>query len=295
MGVYRRWRRPADGAIHLIGDTHYGSVFMNANRKQAWADDLVNATGMLPDSVLHLVVGDMVHNGLPDEDEEAVSHLDELFGAGTWITAVGNHDLYGGRSVPDDAAQAWGMPGANYVHDLGYVRIIVVCSDDGLQGDLTSMVPFSSSRLEWINAQLVAAGDTPCLITCHWSLYDTVQPGTEGFDSSLTEGFWAENDTEILALLADNANAKAWLSGHTHSPLHVPGIVTPVRVGGHTLAAVNASSPAYTGTGEAGKSELATMYLTVTDGRIETRFRNHGSGTWYVAGPDRYDRWAVNV
>jgi hypothetical protein len=264
---------------------------MTANRKRLWTADLHSP--LLPDPVLHVQVGDFVDHGLSSEDVEAVGAFNRMFGAGNWIAAVGNHDLYGGRTVPDDAATAWGMPAANYVHDLDFARIVVICPDDGIEADQVAMVPFTAPRLEWLDAQL-SGTDLPCLIVCHWSLQDTVQ--ADDNNESSTGGFSAQDNGDILAVLADNPTAKAWLSGHTHSQIHMPNLVKSVAVGGHQLAAVNASAPCYTGlAGNNLSSDMYTMYLTLTDGQVDVRFRNRGAGIWHVAGPDRRSRWTVTL
>lgn len=288
MPVSRAWPRPPDGAIHLIGDMHVGAVSMTANRKALWAADL--SSPALPDTVTHVVVGDVVDHGLPEEDDEAVALLDAQFGAGNWVAAVGNHDLWD-RNDPPAVAQGWGMPDSNFVHDLGFARLVVVCSDGGLDVDNTGMVPFSPANLEWMDDQFTAAGDTPCLVVCHWSLQDTA-PGTDG-------PFAAQDDADVRALLADNANAVAWLSGHTHTAVSEPDLVKAETVGGHTVAAINASAICYTDNGVDSTDNLDsdqyTMYVTVTDGRLDVRFRNHGAGIWHVAGPDRRGLWSVTL
>lgn len=295
MTAHRRWPKPPDGAIHLIGDTHFGATSMTANRKALWTADLDSP--MLPESVLHVQVGDLVDHGDSAEDTEAVAFMDTHFGAGRWIAAVGNHDLYGTpQRTPEDAAAAWGMPAGNFVRDLGWAQIIVLAPDDGIEGDGATMLPFTETRMTWLDDQLVAAGDTPCLIVCHWSLYDTVGTAEGSGTGASTPGFYALEDSDVRAVLADNANAKAWLSGHTHSELYVPDLVKGVTVGGHTLCAVNASAVSYTGnSGDNLTSPQHTMYVTVTDGQIDVRFRNHGAGRWDVAGPGRAACWSVTL
>lgn len=290
MVATRPWPKAPDGAVHLIGDTHFGSPEMSGGggrRKNIWAADLANPVGMLPESVVHVVVGDLTDGrlvppgaGAGVEDTEAVAFMDAAYGSGNWISAVGNHDVFGTRT-PDQAAAAWGMPGANSVHDYDTFKIIRIMSE-GIADNLIEMQPFTESRLLWLDSQLTAAGDTPCLIVCHWSLYDTVQAGYASSPSTNT-GWYAYHDADIRAVLAEHHNAAAWLSGHTHSTLDLEGIVSAVPVGNHTVCAVNASSPAYSADGS-GRSQLPTMYLTVTDNEIDVRFRDHGAGTWTWAG-----------
>lgn len=289
----RRWPRPPDGAVHLIGDTHFGSVSMTANRKALWVADLERSR-MLPESVVHVQVGDFVDNPVvvDTQDAEAIDFADTYFGAGEWVAAVGNHDLYG--RTADESAEAWGQPAGNFVRDLGWSRLIMLAPDDGIENDGFSMVPFDETRLDWLDTQLQAAGDTPCLIVCHWSLYDTVEGIPSATASSTTDGHFAEPDADVRDVLADNPNARAWLSGHTHSDIRSAGLVTTTTVGSRQIAAVNASSPAYVGTDNTDLSSLmTTMYVTVTDGRLDVRVRDHGAGRWTVAGPERYAVWSV--
>jgi hypothetical protein len=251
---------------------------------------------LLPETLLHVVVGDFVDNPAahPEQDATAVNWMNSHIGPGEWVTAVGNHDLFG--RLPPAAAAAWGMPGGgNYVHDIpGVCRLVLITPDDGIENDGYSMKPFTASRLNWVADRCNEVPNVPCFIVCHWSLYDTVAATSDSTTSATTPGFYAYVDAEIETMLADTPNTKAWLSGHTHSPLHVPELVTTKVVGGHSLVAINASAPCYTGNvSDNLSSQQATMYLTVTDGRMDVRFRDHGAGVWTVAGPDRQPVWSA--
>lgn len=78
--------------------------------------------------------------------------------------------------------------------------------------------------------------------------------------------------------------AKAWLSGHTHSPLDAPGFVTraplPQR---RSIVAVNCSALAYVGKKLDPKDPVRSLYLTHYPGRLEIRYRDHGAGDWTTA------------
>jgi hypothetical protein len=293
----RVWPVPPDGAIHLIGDSHFGSAETNTNRKNLWSADARRVSKSLPNAIVHVSVGDVADHGMDSESTEAVNFFNTLFGSGTWISAVGNHDLYGAlggpQRNPDVAAQALGMSFANFIYDLPWARFIVI-APNGQEDDGFTPLPFTSTRLDWINTQLVGASGKPCFIVCHWSLYDTVEAfgGTTG---SYDAGYYALVDSEIRSLLADNVNAKGWLSGHTHSPLGAPGLVKSVDLGSHRLVAINASAPTYTGGGGNFSSQLATMYLTVTSGKVAVRFRDHGAGIWCPAGPERVYNWTASL
>ena len=82
-------------------------------------------------------------------------------------------------------------------------------------------------------------------------------------------------------MLARHRNAKAWLSGHTHSPLQVPGLVTRAALpGGRSILAVNLSALVAVGKTRELGDPLCSLYLTRLPGKIEIRFRDHQAGSW---------------
>jgi hypothetical protein len=273
--------RAPDGVVHLIGDTHFGSVPMTAIRKGVWAADLEHLNAA-PATVAHIVMGDVTDHSYSAEDSEAVAFLNAHLGAGNWTAAVGNHDLHNGRTDPEVAAAAWGMPAANYVVDYPAFRLVVV-APTGIDVDDTSMIPLTADRVNWISTQCAGSGGLPAVIVCHWSLYSTVGVGESGSTQhrSTDTGFYALVDADIRAMLADTPTARAWISGHTHSPLDASGLVTTLTLGGRTFAAINASAVNYVGLPQDNTtSPVRTLYAGIDATGISVYFRDHGPGQW---------------
>lgn len=305
---------PVDGAYHLIGDTQFGIASMTPWRKQIWAEDMERLHPTL-NLAAHLQMGDVTENVggasagytapgyFGQEDAEALAYFNAHLNTAPWYAAVGNHDIGQGPTYsrpPDKAAEAWGMPAANYVVDTPAARLIFICPDDGLVviDGYGHASPFTEARLNWIATQASGAGSKPVVLICHWSLAYTVNGiGLPGQHSTNNAFFQAKVDGEIRTMLADVPQIKGWLSGHTHSPLDAPSLVTPLAVGGHTIAAVNASATCYTGTsGSFPFSKIATLYMTVLDDQLDFRFRDHGAGLWVAAGPEQDKRvWSVTI
>lgn len=298
----RKWPAPlrSDNTLHCIGDTHFGARApeipqFDRRRQQIVERDLAK----LAVPAYRLQLGDLTDNAYATDDATGVAWMQSL--GGTPLYTVGNHDMYGGRTAAA-AAAAWGAPGKDYVQDLGYAKLIVLGPDELHPGNSTG-VRYSTTALNFLDAALTAAGSTPCLIAAHAPLRNTVGfgAGTDQYRST-DQYFYAADDasysvdTGIRAVLAAHNNAKAWISGHTHSPVTSPRIVYGETIGSHTLVHVNTSCLAYTGKVKTDWfSRLVTFYLTVADNRITVRFRDHGAGQWVGGGPDANRNWAVTL
>lgn len=93
--------------------------------------------------------------------------------------------------------------------------------------------------------------------------------------------FHAKPDMEIRALLARNLNAKAWISGHTHSPLEAPGLITRAKLPhNRTIVSINLSAIVGVGKVRDQHDPICSLYLTHLPGSIEIRFRDHGRRAW---------------
>lgn len=298
MPRWRRWPRPFDGAVgavHLVGDLHFGSAAMTPTRVGIITEDLAR----LPGSQLSIACGDVIDGeGVMTEETDALAFLTSAFGAplADWVACVGNHDaLRSGVAARtmDQAAQAWGQPSSNFVVQLDTFNLIIIAPDSH---DGSGMQPLTPTRINWINTQMQAASGKPCLICCHWPMKDTVGigPRIEPQYVSSDPFFHAHAAADIITMLADNPNAAGWLSGHTHTPITGPQLVCSVDVGPRHVAAINASAVAYTGTDKTKQTHLHTMYAVIGEtGGVEVRFRDHGAGTWCGAGPDRLWRWSA--
>jgi Calcineurin-like phosphoesterase len=256
--------------VHGVGDLHAGAI------GSARGAGVLEDAAVLGTPALHLQIGDATEHGTPDEDGLARRWLGRL--PGPHRTILGNHDILNNRRTPADWARAYGYQSKNYVVDLPFVRIIAVGPDRNLQGKRAGML--STATLHWLERQLVRApGD--CWVACHWPLYRTVLGDPRRLFTSAMASFHVKPDADIRALLARHRNAKAWLSGHTHSPLHAPGLVTRARLSrGRRIASVNLSALVGVGKVRDPGDPICSVYVTHHPGKIEVRFRDHRARAW---------------
>jgi hypothetical protein len=162
--------------------------------------------------------------------------------------------------------------------ELGFATLIVVGPDRTDPGKRAGRL--SRATLSFLDGQLEeAAGD--CWIACHWPLFRTVMGDPRlHFTSDMTT-FHAKPDDRIRETLLRHRNAKAWLSGHTHSPLSAPGLIRRTRLGPkRSIVAINTSALVGIGKRRNPRAPLCSLFLTHRRGRIEIRCRDHRTGTW---------------
>lgn len=289
----RDWRVPPEaGTFHAIGDTHITptGIFGSTTVTTHVAHDL--NSGMVPD-VPHLFTGDLTDTGASSEDSYFLNWMTTIPGEKRF--AVGNHDvnLSNNTRTPAQWAAAYGMPGKNYTWDVlpGLLRIIVVGFD--AMNDGASFIRLSDATLAYIDAQATAAGSLACAVACHAPIWDTVH-GTALQDTSSTDdGFWviggssapsSEHSANVVDVLEAHSNIKAWISGHTHSRIEVPDIVSGVVAGSHKVAHINTSSvkpPGLSSGGYAAKwTPVRSPYITFLGDAFEVRWRDHYAKRW---------------
>ena len=260
--------------VHGIGDLHAGAI------RRVRAEQVLADVALLGTPALHLQIGDATERGTPDQDRAAQRWLARL--PGPHCVVLGNHDILDNRRTPAQWARAYGYPSMNYVVDLPFVRLIAVGPDRGLHGRRAGEL--SPATLAWLERQLAGAPDD-CWVACHWPLRRTVLGNSRKLFTSAMLSFYVKPDGAIRALLARHPNATAWLSGHTHSPLHAPGLVTRAPLaGGRSILSVNFSSLVGVGKVREPKDPLCSAYLTHRPSSIEVRFRDHRARAW---------RWAT--
>lgn len=280
----RPWPVPPDGStLHVMSDTHFG--LLTTRRKDKFGGDLL-LDRMMPAVAAHLHCGDFVQAPDTTQDTEGLAWASTYLGdAPLWID-IGNHDVdgtWGGTTrTGAQAATALGMPGRDWTTDLGFARLISL----GIENVSGGSPQIDAASLTYLDTQLAAAGTQPCWVTSHAPLYNTVGAGGPTTEYKSTDaGFYYPNDADIRAILADYPNAKAWISGHTHSPIEANNLISAETIGGHTVAAINASAIEYVEKVRDSNQPIHSVYVTaVDDTTIEVRFRNHGAGVW--SGPD---------
>jgi len=255
--------------IHGIGDIHAGAI------PRARVQELLDDVATLPAPALHLQIGDATEHGRPAEDRMARRWLGRLPAKNH--TILGNHDILHNERTPAQWAAAYGYRSKNFTIDLPFLRIIAVGPDRDLPGERSGVL--SARTLAWLERRLGYPGD--CWIACHWPLHRTVLGDSRRLYTSAMQGFHVKPDAKIRALLARHPNAKAWLSGHTHSPLNAPGLVTRARLAeGRSILAVNLSAIVAVGKTREPTDPICSLYLTHLAGKVEIRFRDHRAGAW---------------
>jgi len=257
--------------IHGIGDLHAGAI--KRPRVAAMLDDVAT----LPPPAVHLQIGDVTERGLPEEDVLALRWLGRL--PAPAYAAMGNHDINNNHRTAMAWAKEYGYKSHNYLIDLPFLRIIVVSPDRDHPAERSGTL--SDRTLEWMEQRLQRSGGRDCWIACHWPLYKTVMGSSAKLYTSAMQKFHAKPDKRLRELLARNPSAKAWLSGHTHSPLNAPSLVTRAKLPrNRSIVAVNLSALVGTGKTRDPSDPVCSVYLTHQPGRIEVRFRDHRARRW---------------
>lgn len=255
--------------IHGVGDLHAGGI--RVSRVQTMLDDVKG----LPKPALHLQIGDATEHGRRAQDVKARRWLGRL--PGRYETILGNHDIMHDKRRTAQWARAYGYRAKNYVIHLPFLRIIVIGPDRDYPGGRSGTL--SQATLEFLDHELRANRGFDCWIACHWPLYKTVR-GRRVY-TSMMDKFHANPDARIRRVLARHRNAKAWLSGHTHSPLQAPGLVTRARLpGGRSIVAANLSALVGVRKNRKPNNPICSVYITHLPGRIEFRFRDHRRRRW---------------
>lgn len=264
----------AGTTVHVLGDVHAGGI-------HPWRWDAVARDanlGRMPDPSYIVQVGDTIDD-LPSLTPLFRSYMDRL--DGDWRALAGNHDVF--SQTQAQWATSMGYTDASHIKDLPGLRLVLWSAPE----QWVNYNVISPARLAWLDSA-IGGTTNPVIVFCHFPLYDTVS-GVVGIDSTSTEA-WAFIKTaanpgsseDVLDVLAAHDNVVAWVAGHTHSRIEVPGLVMPVVHAGHRFASINVSACWWTSGPTPGAVEnvINTAYLTWLDDKIEVRFRDHGAGQW---------------
>jgi hypothetical protein len=266
--------------IHGVGDMHAGGI--PRKRVQTMLDDVTR----LPTPALHLQIGDSTEHGRPEEDAMAKRWLGRL--PGRHETILGNHDIMHSIRTPAQWAKAHGYKSKNFTIHLPFLRII--CLGPDREVSRKSSGKLTKRTLDFLDRELRKPGD--CWVACHWPMFRTVGGDQNAVFTSETPGFHAQPDAAIRAVLAKHKNAKAWLSGHTHSPLRAPRLVVRAKLpGGRSILSVNLSALVAIGRTRDPSDPIRTLYLTHRPGQIDIRFRDHARKAWIAP----HERKVVSV
>lgn len=286
---------PHDGiTIHAIGDTHVGPVSSN----ESWRlDAVVRDSAKLPTPTAVVQLGDGCNNN-PATDTAILSHFMGRLGA-PWWAVMGNHDI-ANEGVTADPASAtpalWasrlGYPAPSYTVDLPGLRLVMFSPSE----QPSNYEAVSPAGLAWLD-EAIGGTTNPVFVCCHFSLHGTHQY-TDSIPWYIRTATVPGDSSEILDVLAAHPNVQAWISGHLHSLVDSPDLVTAVDLGGHRLAAINASCIWYCQPPPSpypldARETINTLYVTLLDDRIEVRVRDHGAGQW--AAPNGRRVFSVNL
>lgn len=276
---------PAEHTLHLVGDTQQ----VSPARRAIVLNDLAR-TDQVPDVAHRLQVGDFTGNGLAPQFTETIGFMDAM-GSGQWWATVGNHDLDGISTNPDVAAQAMGMPSANYSVDLGYIVLVSFYVRAGTMNvGGTGPADESAPDVAWLNTELNKYAGRTVAVFAHPNLQ-----GTTLFRDGAAGEMATEDDNLIRPVIASHPCVKAWLCGHSHLPINYRGMVSTLSIGGRDVTAIDAGAMLYTGPSVEWTDELWSPYLTVYDDEFEVRFRNHGSHQWVGGSQENRRKFVLAV
>lgn len=263
--------------VHLIGDTHFGELA--PDRASALLEDVRALAGS---AVAHLQVGDVTNVGTPDQDRLALAWLRPL--PGHWYAIAGNHDVWNDRRTAKDFAAAFGNASSDFAVDRGFIEIVCLWYQQLHPVDHTT-IWLSSDQLRWLDRAL-GRRSKDCVVACHAPLFDTVRGDESAMYTSTTAGFFVRafgskgRGEELRDILARHPRVKAWVSGHTHSPIDAPSLLKAEPIGSRTLAAIDCCALYYTGKSIDPTDDLITLYLTSYPDRLEVRYRDHRGRQW---------------
>lgn len=277
--------------LHAVGDMHHAQAGgFSANRKGHTTRG-INKPLFPQDVAAHVFVGDITQNGLAAEDDLWAAFRDGLTSGSPKYAVAGNHDIQDDVRTPAQAHAAWGLPASqNYGVDLGFAKMCCVFPGDDYATHNSGSF-FSASSLAWLEASIQSAGNQPVIVVCHFPLYDTVAgAGADAgvYYRSIDSGFYAAtiartaDSQDVLDLLDAYPNVKAWVSGHTHSSVSAPGLLTMVNTGTRNIAHINTSAVVSVDRAGLQTSPINTMLLTYTEAdQIEVRLRGHHAGGFW--------------
>jgi hypothetical protein len=176
-------------------------------------------------------------------------------------------------------ARAYGQESQNLCVDLGFVRVIVVGPNRTELGKRAGRL--SLDTLDFLDERLAEAEGTHCWIACHWPLFKTVMGDPRKHFTSAMAAFYAKPPDRIREVLLRHRNARAWISGHTHSPMSAPGLIKRKPLGPkRSIATINGSGLVGVGKKRDPRDPLCSLYLTQRRDGIEVRCRDHHARAW---------------
>ena len=126
-------------------------------------------------------------------------------------TIIGNHETYG-SITPEEFHHALGIPShGNYLVRVNNVPFLMLATPS--QSSLSS----GSQGFQWLQSQLQELSKEDLFCCAHWSLL--LHPCVQGWRNDGLQELYASQD--ILSLLSQYPNVRAWIAGHKNVPSKV--------------------------------------------------------------------------
>lgn len=277
--------------VAAIGDLHLVASGLHDQRAAMCLDDVQRMIGSNRlDAIVQL--GDQTSNASTAEFNKYLSWRSTFSLSGVaWGEVPGNHDLIGNNAsgtpdlrTPAQWATLMGQPSKDRVIDLpGYRLLLVSPAANATTGQAkVRRLTVDVDTAAWI-ADQCSETSRRVLIFFHAPLYATVGPLNGSAFSSYDERWHAHADQAmpLESVLASCPNVIAWVSGHTHSRVTEVDVACQRTYGPTVLAAVNATSPAFSNPGGGpGVDQVTSCLVTAYRDRVEVRYRDHGTHQW---------------
>lgn len=285
MSIAVAVRAPADPApvwsrtvLHL-GDLHHGTA--NATTR---SDIARTALLTLPVPAALVQVGDLVEPDSAGNDTTAKNYINSLQGTVKRVI-IGNHDCDTGRTAAA-AATSFGYNARNWSHDLAWARLIGVSPAsfpaNGAADEGTCLL--DATALSFLDSAL-AGTSLPCLVFSHAPLENTVIAEITGVNAGYSSDeatFSVDPDAEVRAVLAAHSNAKAFISGHTHSFLSATGFVKLENLGARSIVCVNSSAIRGQRRPAVISDPIVAVFTTLTTTHVEVRAFDCNAKRWAI-------------
>ncbi|OXM82579.1 metallophosphoesterase family protein [Paenibacillus rigui] len=192
--------------IIVMGDLHYslmenGTTEMLEARDKVYADMLEHFVGL--DAEFHISIGDLVHEGLPEEFNYVLNRIDSS--ERSFIHVLGNHDTY---ALPKSDVVA--ITRQQRYHAIEGEEAMLIFLDttkemnrDDWGGEM------DAKQLEWLQAQLEKSGNKPVLVFAHHPIYGTTARSTE-------EKMSIDPQMDMLDVLNRKKGHGFYFCGHNH-------------------------------------------------------------------------------
>jgi len=201
--------------------------------------------------------GDIVDTGALENYKLAKRDLAAQLGNIPFYPGIGNHEFHAEnkedcKHTAAEFSAIWEKP-VRYSWTADDVVCIMLDHPNPYELSEEQEYPhvvLSDETLTFLDTTLGEYLEHRAIIFAHCPLHNTVldrDPEQNLDDDSQDTFFYVENSDEVRSILAHHANAKLYISGHTHSGWGSPNLIVTEMLGNHPVTHVNLMSPWYTG------------------------------------------------